>query len=113
MGLADDRRHMVLAMGLEPDVLQHHHLVVALGLLEGTLQELDGIGLVALKELLEGAHHAARGRAQALAVGIVACPLDEHADRRLGLGARGPALRPGGAGLAKRNRLRRYEPKTT
>ena len=37
MDLADDRHHVVLAVGFEADVAQHHDLVVALDLLEGAL----------------------------------------------------------------------------
>ena len=38
VGAADDRRHVVLAVALELDVAQHHHLVVALDFLEGALE---------------------------------------------------------------------------
>ena len=38
-GVADDRRHVVLAMALEANIAQHHHLVIALDLLEGFLQD--------------------------------------------------------------------------
>ena len=39
VGPADDRHHVVLAMRLEADVASAHHLVIAVGLLEGALQE--------------------------------------------------------------------------
>src|SRR3546814_3854197 len=55
MRLADDRDHVVLAMRNEADVAQHDHLVVAVGLLEGALQNLDWVDFVAREELLEGA----------------------------------------------------------
>src|SRR5690606_13998134 len=41
--LADDRRHVVLAVALELDVAQHDHLVVSGDLLEGALEVLARI----------------------------------------------------------------------
>src|SRR3546814_10341611 len=55
--LADDRRHVVLAVGFKADVAQQHHLVVAFDFLEGALQEVEGVHGVAFEELLVGLHH--------------------------------------------------------
>jgi hypothetical protein len=49
MHLADDRHHMVLAIGLDANVAQHDDLVVALDLLEGARQDLGRILIVAAK----------------------------------------------------------------
>jgi len=79
---------VVLAIGFEADVAQHHDLVVALHLFEGALQDLGRVVLVAGKELLVGAHDAVRCAEQALAIGIVARPAQQDADRFLRLLAR-------------------------
>jgi hypothetical protein len=79
MRLAEDRDHVVLAMGLDRDVPEHDHVVVALDFLEGTGQLLVGVFVVALEELLIGADDAARRIEQALARRIVACPRDQRA----------------------------------
>jgi hypothetical protein len=36
MGVADNRRHVVLAKRFETNIAQHHHFIVTLDLLEGT-----------------------------------------------------------------------------
>src|ERR1700691_2693829 len=95
MHAADDRRDMVLAMGFKADVAQHHDLVVAAGLLEGALEIVARIVVVAGEPFLVGARDAARRGAKPLAAGIVAGPADEGAHGVLGLGTRRPA-RPGG-----------------
>src|SRR5580704_4451892 len=97
MHAADDRREVMLAMGLEADVAQHDDLVIAAGLLEGALEVFARIVVVAGEPFLVGARHPRRRGAQALAVRIVAGPADQGADRALGLGARRPG-RPGGFG---------------
>src|SRR6202034_2688598 len=79
---------VVLAMGLEADVAQHDDLVIAAGLLEGALEIFARVVVVAGEPFLIGARHARRRSAQPLAVGIVAGPADQGADRGLGLGAR-------------------------
>ena len=86
-GLADDRRHVVLAMALEADAAQHDHLVIAFGLLEGLLQDLGGVLTVAREELLERARHARRRLAQAVPIRIFAGPSDDGAHRRLDFGS--------------------------
>src|SRR6202049_1437637 len=90
MHAADDRRDVMLAMGLEADIAQHHDLVVAAGLLEGALEIFARIVVVAGEPFLVGARYARRRGAQPLAVGIVAGPADQRTDRGLGLGARRP-----------------------
>src|SRR3546814_6421047 len=50
---------------------QHDHLVVAVGLLEGALQNLDRVDFVAREELLEGADNPCGRFDQPLAVGVV------------------------------------------
>ena len=89
MDLADDRHHVVLAMRFEADVAQHHDLVVALDLLEGPLQHVARILIVAGEEFLVGAHDAIGRADQTFAVGIVAGPADQRADRLFGFLARG------------------------
>ena len=81
MGAPDDGHHVMLAMGFEADVAQHHHLVIAVGFLEGALQEGDRIDFVSGEELLIGACHPPRGAEQALAIGVVAGPADQRAHR--------------------------------
>ena len=93
---ADDRRHVVLAMRLETDVAQHHHLVVAAGLLEGPLEIVARIILVTGKPFLISAHDAPRRGQEPFPVWIVAGPTDERAHGAL----RFLAGRPRGRGRA-------------
>src|SRR3546814_19348649 len=97
MRLPDNRCHVVLAVGLEADVAQQHHLVVALDFLEGALQQVDGVHCVAVEELVEGLHYALRRASEALAQGIVAGPADQRLD---------PETRRGGKGVVSRFRSR-------
>ena len=93
MRLADDRCDVMLAMALEADVAQDDDLVIAVGLLEGALQKLDGIGVVAGEIFLIGARDPRRRALQAFAVGIIAGIFQQEPHRRLGLvaaGARAP-----------------------
>ena len=55
MRVADDRRHVVFAMGFELDVTQHDHLIVAVKFFECTREKLDRIFLVAAEPVLVGA----------------------------------------------------------
>ena len=88
MGPADDRHHMVLAMGFDADIAQHDDLVIAFGLGKGPVQELHRIDGIAGEEFLIGAHHPGRRFAQAFAVRIVAGPAQQGADCRFGFLAR-------------------------
>jgi len=82
---ADDRRHVVLAMGDEVNVSHQHHLVIAGDLLECPLQELVGVVVISGKPFLVGARDPI-GRAQEpLAVRVVTRPADQRADRLLHL----------------------------
>src|SRR5689334_309228 len=82
----------VLAMTLEANVAQHHHLVITVNLLERFLQDLGGILAIAAKVFLERANDARRRIDQAFALGIVARPANDGAYRGLDLGALGPAV---------------------
>jgi len=81
VGAADDRRHVVLAVRLEADVAQQHHLIVALDLLEGALQQIDRIHRVALEEFFGGFHHALWRAGEPLARRIVTGPADQRFHR--------------------------------
>src|SRR5215510_4214900 len=81
---ADDRRDMVLAMGLEPDVAQHDDLVVAANLLEGPLQVFARILEIARKPVLVSPHDARRSAEQSFAFGIIPGPANERAHGLLG-----------------------------
>ena len=65
MGFADNRYDMVLAMGFQADIADQHDLVVAIDFLERTAKDIGRVFLVALEEILPGAHHAIRGVDQA------------------------------------------------
>ena len=83
--LADDRRHVMLAMRLERDVLQQHDLVIAAHFLENSRQMDRRILAVALAIFLPRARHALGRVEQAFAAGIVAGPAEQRADRLLNL----------------------------
>src|SRR5262249_24146081 len=63
------------------------HLVIALDLLEGLLQDLGGILRIAGKEFLERARHPRRRLGKPVAPRIVAGPADDGSKRGLDLGA--------------------------
>jgi hypothetical protein len=73
-GLAQERRHVVLAMALHVDAAQHDHVVVALHVLEGARQLLGRIAVIAGEPLAIGLDDAFGGVQQAFAVRIVAGP---------------------------------------
>jgi hypothetical protein len=77
----DDRRHVVLAMRLEGDVAQHHHLIVTADFLEGAPQVVGRVDLVPRKPVAVSVQHALRGVAQALAARIIARPAQQRAHR--------------------------------
>ncbi len=89
VGAADHRQHVVLAEADHPDILQDHQLVIAADLLEGPLQILPGIDVVAGEQLAIGLDHPAGRVAQAFAAGVVPRPFDQHPDGGLRLGLRG------------------------
>src|ERR1700694_3109813 len=79
MSTADDRRHVMLAVGFEPDIAQQHNFVVAADLLEGSLQILPGILEITRKPLFIGADHAGRRSDQSFAIRIGSRPTNERA----------------------------------
>src|SRR6476661_4378505 len=78
--LADDRRHVVLAMRLERDVLEEHDLVIAAHLFEGAAEVSGGVLFIATGIFTPGAGHAARRIQQSLTIWIVAGPADKSPD---------------------------------
>ncbi len=58
--MADDRRHVMLAVAFETNAAQHDHFVITFDFLEGLLQDRLGILIVAAKILLVGARQAGR-----------------------------------------------------
>ena len=90
---------MVLAMRFEADVLQHDDLVIPVHLLEGALQQRHRVLVVAAEEFGIGAHDPVGRAEQALALGVVAGPADQRADRleRL-LARRAPHRAPAASG---------------
>ena len=81
VGAADDRFHVMLAVRLETDIAQQHHLVVTLDLFEGALQQHHRIDRVALEVFIVGARHPFRRAGQAFAGWIVAGPAYHGRDR--------------------------------
>jgi hypothetical protein len=79
--LADDRRHVMLAVRLEGDVLEKHDLVVATDLLEGAAEMHGGVLGVAARIFAPRLGDAPRRVEQAFPVGIVAGPPDQRPDR--------------------------------
>jgi hypothetical protein len=76
-----DRGHVVLAAGLEGDVAQDDDVVVSADLLEGPLEDLEGILLVAFEPLCIGPSHPSGRVNKPLPFGILAGPADQGADR--------------------------------
>src|ERR1700722_19091327 len=83
---------------------QEHDLVVARDLLEGALEIVARVLVVAREPFLVGAHDARRRAEQPLAIGVVARPADERAHGTFSLGERGAigrlASRRGRLGVA-------------
>jgi hypothetical protein len=71
---ADDGRHVMLAMRLERDIAQHHHLVVAAHLLEGPAQVVGGVTLVAGEPVPVGVDDALGRLQQSFPSRIIASP---------------------------------------
>src|SRR5690348_16649586 len=78
--LADDRRHVMLAMRLEGDVLQQHDLVISADLFEGAVEMYRRVLGVPLGIFAPSAGDSARRVEQPFAVGIVTRPADQRAD---------------------------------
>jgi len=85
VGLADDRRHMVLAMALELDVAQHDQLVVAGDLLEGALEVFARLVGIAAEPVAVGIDDALGRVQQSLARRVLAGPAQQRANGVLGL----------------------------
>ena len=77
---------MVLAMALEGDAAQHDHLVIAIDLAEGLVQNLVRVFVIAGKIFAVGAHHTIGRLDQAVAIGVLANPFQDGAKRVFGLG---------------------------
>ncbi len=85
VGLADDRRHVVLAMAFVFDVAQHDHLVVAGDFLEGALEVVLGIERIAAEPVAIGLDDAARRVEQAFARRVFAGVTQQGAHGLFGL----------------------------
>ena len=83
---ADDGNHVVLTIALEPYVTQEDDFVIALDLLESTLEESDWIDLVSAEQFEVGAGDASGCVAKTLAMGVVARPTQKRANGGLGFG---------------------------
>src|SRR5262245_30955522 len=81
---ADDRRHVVLAVGLELDVTEHDHLVVTRRFLEGAPQVFARIGSVSAVPVAERGDDAARRITQTLTRRVLARPAQQNPHRFLG-----------------------------
>lgn len=79
MRLADDRHHMVLAMGEEGDVAHQHHIVITADFLEGRAKHVLNIQLITGKKLAIGLGDALRRIQKSFAGGIFSCPAQENA----------------------------------
>jgi len=78
---------VMLALALETDAAQRHHLVIALDLVEGLLQSLDRVLSVADEGLFKCARHPRRRLDQAGAIGIIAAPPDNRPHGGFDLGS--------------------------
>jgi hypothetical protein len=83
--VADEGQHVVLAGGLERDVLEQDQLVVPVHVAERGAQDLRGVLVVAGEQLRPALDHARRGVLQALAVRVVADGPQDRAQRLLGV----------------------------
>ncbi len=79
MCTADDRRHVVLAMALELDVAQDHHLVVAGDFLEGTPQILGRVRFITGEPVAISLDHPLGRVEQTFALRIIASPAQQYA----------------------------------
>lgn len=86
MHLADDRRHVVLAMAFIGDVAQHDQFVVAGHFFEGALQVGARFFAVTAEPVAIGFGHPAWGVQQAFAGRILTGPAQQGAHGLFGLG---------------------------
>jgi hypothetical protein len=94
MRLADERHHMMLAVGGERNVADKDDIVVAVDVLERPVERLGGVEGVAGIKLLIGGDNATRRVEETVAIGIVSRPGDQRPYGRLGfLAARALPLR--------------------
>src|SRR6516162_11011285 len=89
MRFADERDHVVLAVGMQLDIAQHDDIIIARNFVEGAGQHVERALMIAGKKLIVGADHPLWGLAQAFARRIVAGIGYERADGLLRLLPRG------------------------
>src|SRR3546814_14529504 len=80
MGNADDRCHVVFAMGLEGDVLQKDNFIIAAHLLECPAEMMSGFFAISLAIFFPGTSDTLGCVEQPFAGGIVTRPANESAD---------------------------------
>lgn len=80
MSLTDDRHDMVLAVRFQTHVPEHDHIIVVIGLLEGTGEYLAWVSPVPLEKFLIGPYNSCRSIQQALSIGIIASPFNQKTD---------------------------------
>src|SRR3546814_15403917 len=83
MGLADDRRQMMLAGGYQRDGAEQDRFLIILGLAEGRFEQPCRIDRIAGEPLAIGARHPRRRVPQTLARRVVAGRRDQGSHRRL------------------------------
>ncbi len=88
MGLAHERHHVVLAMGMERDIAHQNDVVIAADLGKGRFQHSLGVFFVAREKFAIGVGDAARRIDQPFAVGVISRPGDQRTHSGLGLFAR-------------------------
>ena len=77
---AQNGHHVMLAMAFHADRAQHHHVVIALDLLEGAGEHGGGVLVIAGAEFFPGAHNTARRADQPFARDILADPAKDGLD---------------------------------
>ena len=85
MRAAGHRQHVMLAEADDANVLEHDEFVIAADLVEGALEIVARIDVIAGEKLAIGARHTLRRVDQTLAIGIVARPFDENPHGRFGV----------------------------
>lgn len=81
---------MMFTMAFEANATQHDHLVIAFGLVEGFLQDRDGILSVAGEGFLQRSSYASGSLYQAVTLRIVARPSKDGLHRGFDFGPVGP-----------------------